>query len=175
MALHQHHTDSTAHVPAKLHEIFSTHVGLYDPGREASYEGAVEGLTITRPIKPLGQAAPPPPPTRSTTAPAPPPPPPQQPPQCSRAFPHHPGRHGHCLFANVIANPLLFVLPCIALSVEMDARCNRPCEMQNFVYRGGKNLGAGKSCLDKFRSPPSYQIFPSILRILCAILSQKVP
>ena len=42
-------------------------------------------------------------------------------------------------------------------------------------YRGGKNLGAGKSCLDKFRSPPSYQIFPSILRILCAILSQGVP
>ena len=27
-------------------------------------------------------------------------------------------------------------------------------------YKGGKNLGAGKSCLDKFRSPPSYQIFP---------------
>ena len=42
-------------------------------------------------------------------------------------------------------------------------------------YQEGKNLGAGKSCLDKFRSPPSYQIFPSILRILCAILSQKVP
>ena len=32
--------------------------GVYDPGQEASYEGAVEGLTITRPIKPLARAAP---------------------------------------------------------------------------------------------------------------------
>ena len=39
--------------------------GLYDPGHEASYEGAVEGLTITRPIKPLGRASPA---TSSTTA-----------------------------------------------------------------------------------------------------------
>ena len=35
-------------------------------GKEASYEGAVEGLTITRPIKPLGRAAPA---TSSTTGP----------------------------------------------------------------------------------------------------------
>ena len=28
--------------------------GVYDLGEEASYEGAVESLTITRPIKPLG-------------------------------------------------------------------------------------------------------------------------
>ena len=34
--------------------------------QEASYEGAVEGLTITRPIKPLGRATPA---TSSTTAP----------------------------------------------------------------------------------------------------------
>ena len=40
--------------------------GMYDPGREASYEGDVEGLTITRPIKPLGRAALA---TSSTTAP----------------------------------------------------------------------------------------------------------
>ena len=40
--------------------------GSYDPGQEASYEGAVKGLTITRPIKPLGQAAPA---TSNTTAP----------------------------------------------------------------------------------------------------------
>ena len=40
--------------------------GVYDPGQEASYEGAVEGLTITRPIKPLGRAAPA---TSSITAP----------------------------------------------------------------------------------------------------------
>ena len=40
--------------------------GVYDLGQEASYEGAVEGLTITRPIKPLGQAASA---TSSTTAP----------------------------------------------------------------------------------------------------------
>ena len=32
--------------------------GVYDPGQEASYEGAVEGLTITCPIQPLGRAAP---------------------------------------------------------------------------------------------------------------------
>ena len=32
--------------------------GVYDPRQEASYEGAVEGLTITRPIKPLAWAAP---------------------------------------------------------------------------------------------------------------------
>ena len=32
--------------------------GVYDLGQEASYEGAVEGLTITRPIKPLAQASP---------------------------------------------------------------------------------------------------------------------
>ena len=32
--------------------------GVYDPGQEASYEGAVEGLTITRPSKPLARAAP---------------------------------------------------------------------------------------------------------------------
>ena len=31
---------------------------VYDPRQEASYEGAVEGLTITSPIKPLGQATP---------------------------------------------------------------------------------------------------------------------
>ena len=31
---------------------------MYDPGQEASYEGAVEGLTITRPIKPLARADP---------------------------------------------------------------------------------------------------------------------
>ena len=40
--------------------------GVYDPGQEASYEGAVEGLTITYPIKPLGRAAPA---TSSTTGP----------------------------------------------------------------------------------------------------------
>ena len=40
--------------------------GVYEPGQEASYEGAVEGLTITRPIKPLGRAAPA---TSSTTGP----------------------------------------------------------------------------------------------------------
>ena len=40
--------------------------GVYDPGQEASYEGAVEGLTITRPIMPLGHAAPA---TSSTTGP----------------------------------------------------------------------------------------------------------
>ena len=44
----------------------TTFGGLYNPGQEASYEGAVEGLTITRPIKPLGRAAPA---TGSTTAP----------------------------------------------------------------------------------------------------------
>ena len=44
--------------------------GPYERGQEASYEGAVEGLTITRPIKPLGRAAPA---TSSTTAPTPPP------------------------------------------------------------------------------------------------------
>ena len=32
--------------------------GVYDPKQEASHEGAVEGLTITRPIKPLARAAP---------------------------------------------------------------------------------------------------------------------
>ena len=32
--------------------------GVYDSGQEALYEGASEGLTITRPIKPLGRAAP---------------------------------------------------------------------------------------------------------------------
>ena len=37
-----------------------------DLGQEASYEGAVEGLTITRPIKLLGRVAPA---TSSTTAP----------------------------------------------------------------------------------------------------------
>ena len=31
--------------------------GVYDLGQDASYEGAVEGLTITRPIKPLARAA----------------------------------------------------------------------------------------------------------------------
>ena len=31
--------------------------GVYDPGQQASYEGAVEGLTITCPIKPLGRSA----------------------------------------------------------------------------------------------------------------------
>ena len=41
--------------------------GVYDPGQEASYEGALEGLTITRPIKPLGRVAPA---TSWTTAPA---------------------------------------------------------------------------------------------------------
>ena len=40
--------------------------GVYEPRRQASYEGAVEGLTITRPIKHLGRAAPA---TSSTTAP----------------------------------------------------------------------------------------------------------
>ena len=40
--------------------------GLYDPGQEASYQGAVEGPTITRPIKPLERAAPG---TSSTTSP----------------------------------------------------------------------------------------------------------
>ena len=44
----------------------STFGGPYDPGQEASYKGAVEGLTITRPIKPLGTA---PAATSSTTAP----------------------------------------------------------------------------------------------------------
>ena len=33
-------------------------VGVYDTGQEASYEGAVAELTITRPIKPFGRAAP---------------------------------------------------------------------------------------------------------------------
>ena len=40
--------------------------GVYDPRQEASYEGAVEGLTITRPIKPFARAAPG---TSSTTGP----------------------------------------------------------------------------------------------------------
>ena len=40
--------------------------GGYDPGREASYEGAVEGPTITCSIKLLGPAAPA---TSSTTGP----------------------------------------------------------------------------------------------------------
>ena len=40
--------------------------GVYDPGQEASDEGAVKGLTITRSIKPLGPATPA---TSSTTAP----------------------------------------------------------------------------------------------------------
>ena len=40
--------------------------GLHDPGQEASYEGAAEGHTITRPAKPLAQAAPA---TSSTTGP----------------------------------------------------------------------------------------------------------
>ena len=40
--------------------------GVYDPGHEASYEGAVEGLTITRPIKSLARAAPA---TSNTTGP----------------------------------------------------------------------------------------------------------
>ena len=40
--------------------------GVYDPGWEASYEGAVEGLTISRPIKPLALVAPA---TSSTTGP----------------------------------------------------------------------------------------------------------
>ena len=40
--------------------------GVYDPGQEASYEGAVEGLAITRPAKPLARAAPA---TSSTTGP----------------------------------------------------------------------------------------------------------
>ena len=40
--------------------------GIHDPRQGASYEGTVEGLTITRPIKPLGRAAPA---TTSTTAP----------------------------------------------------------------------------------------------------------
>ena len=40
--------------------------GVYDPGQEAWYEGAVEGLTITRPAKPLVRAAPA---TSSTTGP----------------------------------------------------------------------------------------------------------
>ena len=39
---------------------------MYDPGQVASYEGAVEGLTITRPAKPLARAAPA---TSSTTGP----------------------------------------------------------------------------------------------------------
>ena len=40
---------------------------MYDFGQEASYEGAVEGLTITRPIKLVGGAFPA---ASSTTAPA---------------------------------------------------------------------------------------------------------
>ena len=40
--------------------------GVHDSGQEALYEGAMEGLTITRPIKPLGRAAPA---TSSTRAP----------------------------------------------------------------------------------------------------------
>ena len=40
--------------------------GVYDHGQEASFEEAVEGLTITRPFKPLVRAAPA---TSSTTAP----------------------------------------------------------------------------------------------------------
>ena len=40
--------------------------GVYDPGQEASYEGAAEGRTITRPAKPLARAAPA---TSSTTGP----------------------------------------------------------------------------------------------------------
>ena len=50
--------------------------GVYVFGQAASYEGAVEGLTFTRPIKPLGREVPA---NSSTTAPtgaphAPPPP-----------------------------------------------------------------------------------------------------
>ena len=33
---------------------------------------------------------------------------------------------------------------------------------------GGGNLAEDKIDVDKFGSPPSYQIFPSILRMLCA-------
>ena len=40
--------------------------GLYDQGQDASYEWAVEGLTINRPAKPLARAAPA---TSSTTGP----------------------------------------------------------------------------------------------------------
>ena len=40
--------------------------GVYDLGQQASYEGAVEGLTITRLAKPLARAAPA---TRSPTGP----------------------------------------------------------------------------------------------------------
>ena len=40
--------------------------GVYDPGQEASYEGAVEGLTITRPHQAPWPGTPA---TKSTTAP----------------------------------------------------------------------------------------------------------
>ena len=40
--------------------------GVYGPGQEASYKRAVEGLTITRPIKPVGRAAPRPLPPSAT-------------------------------------------------------------------------------------------------------------
>ena len=51
-----------------VHSLVGMHFlgGVYDPGQEALYKGAVEGVTITRPIKPLGRAAPA---TGITTAP----------------------------------------------------------------------------------------------------------
>ena len=58
--------------------------------QEASYEGAVEGLTITHLMKPLGWAAPA---TTSTTAPTGAPH--EHPSERSCAFPDRPGRHGH--------------------------------------------------------------------------------
>ena len=56
-----------------VHPPVGTHFGggVYDPGQEASYEGAVEGLTITRPAKPLARAAPATSNTTSTTGAAP--------------------------------------------------------------------------------------------------------
>ena len=58
----------SVHLLAQISSYVGIHFGggVYDPGQEASYEGTVEGLTITRPIKPLGRAAPA---TSNTTAP----------------------------------------------------------------------------------------------------------
>ena len=40
--------------------------------------------------------------------------------------------------------------------------------LQHKKYHWGTNLGEDKVDVDKFGSPPSYQIFPSRLRMLCA-------
>ena len=59
---------------------------------------------------------------------------------------------------------------CVKKPSEVSLKDGGKCGIECFYYRGANYLAQYKIDMDKFRTPTSYQIFPSILRMRCVKL-----